>query len=124
MQHLCYCTVVLYGGFHFIPAGLYCTGMFTTSEASQLQFTTFEHLFFFSQREVSFSAIETTALECPLYRRMSSPLDSSHNLAVWSELAETRYCESAENAQSHTQRWWPARVLVRLRSAMLQSLMV
>ena len=56
----------------------------------------------------SLSAHATTALWCPAYCFIASPVFRSHNRAVQSEEAVSRYAASTENTQSHTHRWWPA----------------
>lgn len=54
---------------------------------------------------MSFKQIQVIALVCPEKMLTTSPVARSTNLAVPSELAVSRYAESAENTQSHTHFW-------------------
>jgi len=58
----------------------------------------------------SFSAQHTTALWCPLYTRIASPLLQSQSRALPSLLAVTKYAASTLNTQSHTHLECPFKV--------------
>jgi hypothetical protein len=53
----------------------------------------------------SLNARLVMAFVWPLYSRFTSLAGSDHRRAMPSELAVSTYCESAENARSHTHRW-------------------
>lgn len=66
---------------------------------------------------MSFKQIQVIALVCPEKMLTTSPVARSTNLAVPSELAVSRYAESAENTQSHTHFWCPVIKRSRLKSS-------